>query len=89
MQYFTRNKFYNVTVNRIGWQADGLISSVSRIKFCEALGKSFNKSGAFPLLLLLDFKNPSSNYLKTRNINKQNILGITRILFVLIFFETL
>jgi len=37
-----------------------LLSSVSRIKFCEALGKSVNKFGAFPMLLLLDFKNPSN-----------------------------
>lgn len=38
-----------------------LLSSVSRIKYYEALGKSVNKFGAFPMLLLLDFKNPSSN----------------------------
>jgi hypothetical protein len=54
-----------------------LLSSVSRIKFCEALGKSVNKFGAFPMLLLLDFKNPSSNYLKKRDINAISILDIT------------
>lgn len=71
MQYFTRNKFCNVRVNRISRQADDIIKqrNVSRIKFGEALGKSVNKFGAFPLLLLLDFKNPSSNYLKKRVIN--------------------
>lgn len=46
-----------------------LLSSVSRIKFCEVLGKSVNKFGALPMLLLLDFKNPSSNCLKKHDIN--------------------
>jgi hypothetical protein len=56
-----------------------LLSRVSRIKFGEALGKSVNKFGSFPMLLLLDFKNPSSNYtyLKKRDINAISILGIT------------
>jgi len=54
-----------------------LLSNASRIKVCEALGKSVNKFGAFPLLLLLEFKNPSSNYLKKPDINAISILGIT------------
>jgi len=66
-----------------------LLSSVSRIKFSEALGKSVNKFGAFPMLLLLDFKNPSFNYLKKRDINAINILGITWILVLFIFSKTL
>lgn len=68
-----------------------ILSNVRRIKFCEVLGKSVNKFGAFPLLLLLlvDFKNLSSNYLKKRNINAISILCITWILVLLTFSETL
>jgi hypothetical protein len=54
-----------------------LLNSVGRIKFCEALGKSVNKFDSFPILLLLDFKNPPSNYLNKREINAINILVIT------------
>jgi hypothetical protein len=54
-----------------------LLSSVGRIKFSEALGKPVNKFGAFPLLVLLDFKNPPYNYLKKREINAISVFVIT------------
>jgi hypothetical protein len=72
MQYFTVTNFIMLElIGLVGTQMI-LLSSVSRIKFCEALGKSVNKFGAFPLFLLLYFNNPSSKYLGKRDINPLN-----------------